>query len=159
MMEYSVNEKYKFQLEANKTDQGIDVSQVGEGKYHVLKDNKSYEIELVESNYNQNLFSIKVNGNIYEVKAKNTLEQLLEKMGIDEASSSKVSELKAPMPGAVISIEVSEGQTISKGDPLLILEAMKMENVLKSPTDGVVKSILTTQGTNVDKNDVLVVFE
>ena len=62
------------------------------------------------------------------------------------------------MPGMVLNILVTEGQDIKKGDPLIVLEAMKMENVLKSPTDGIVKKINVNKGIAVEKNQVLIQF-
>ena len=63
------------------------------------------------------------------------------------------------MPGKVLSVEVVPGQSVSKGDALLILEAMKMENVIKAPQDAVVKEVNCKQGEAVEKGVVLVGFE
>ncbi len=156
MLKFKVNDKYDF---TSTNDTELDVSALSDTEFHVIKDNKTFHVEIQDQNLNDHTLTLKVNGQEYFVKAQTELDQLLEKMGIDTASSSKINELKAPMPGAVISIEVTPGQSVAKGDALLILEAMKMENVLKSPTDGIVKEIKTEQGLNVDKNDVLVVFE
>ena len=68
-----------------------------------------------------------------------------------------VEEIESPMQGAVVSIEVTVGQKINKGDTLLIIEAMKMENPIVSPIDGTVVSILTSKGATVEGGDVLVV--
>jgi biotin carboxyl carrier protein len=62
------------------------------------------------------------------------------------------------MPGLILSVAVAEGQEVKKGDPLLILEAMKMENVIKAPADATVKVIKVRKGDSVDKNQVLVLF-
>jgi biotin carboxyl carrier protein len=62
------------------------------------------------------------------------------------------------MPGLVIDVKVTEGQTVQKGETLLILEAMKMENVLKAPADVTMKAIKVQKGENVEKNQVLIVF-
>ena len=62
------------------------------------------------------------------------------------------------MPGMVLNILVNEGDTIKKGDPLIVLEAMKMENILKSPTDGVIKKIPINKGVAVEKNQLLIQF-
>ena len=67
-----------------------------------------------------------------------------------------MSNVKAPMPGLVLDILVETEQAVSKGDALLILEAMKMENVLKAEGDGVVKSIEVTKGTAVDKGQIII---
>ena len=94
---------------------------------------------------------------IFNVKDK--YAELLEKMGMDMSLAGKVSELKAPMPGLVLDILVNEGDEVTADQPLMILEAMKMENVIKSPTDGVVKSINITKSKSVEKNQVLISFD
>lgn len=63
----------------------------------------------------------------------------------------------APMPGTVISIAVTDGDTVSKGQTLLILEAMKMENEIMAPCDGTVQEVTISQGTSVNAGDILVV--
>ena len=78
---------------------------------------------------------------------------------MDNLTNAVAKELKAPMPGLVLKIEVEVGQTIKEGDALVVLEAMKMENVLKSPADVVIKSIGVTEGNAVEKNEVLIEFE
>jgi biotin carboxyl carrier protein len=70
-----------------------------------------------------------------------------------------VNELKSPMPGLVLKIEVNPGDVLQKGDPILVLEAMKMENVLKAPADVKVKEVLVKSGQAVEKNAVLVKFQ
>jgi biotin carboxyl carrier protein len=79
-------------------------------------------------------------------------------MGLDAVSKPKVNDVKAPMPGLVLSIKVQEGMEVKKGDPILILEAMKMENIIKSPVDGIVKSIAVKEKQAVDKNQTLINF-
>lgn len=73
---------------------------------------------------------------------------------LDEAVSGE--KITAPMPGTVLDIRVSEGQTVKAGDILLILEAMKMENEIVSPVDGVVKKIHTFGSATVSTGDALV---
>ena len=83
---------------------------------------------------------------------------LLEKMGMSTEDGSLESELLAPMPGKVLSIEVEEQAEVQEGDALLILEAMKMENVLKSPRAGRIERIEATAGLAVEKGAVLITF-
>jgi biotin carboxyl carrier protein len=63
------------------------------------------------------------------------------------------------MPGLILDINVKIGQKVKEDDPLLILEAMKMENVLTSPRDGIIKSISVSKGDAVNKNQLLIEFE
>lgn len=135
-----------------------DVSKINERTFHVIKNNKSYNIELLKANPEEKNFFIKVNGKKFKFLVKDKYDDLLKSLGMDNIASTKVANLKAPMPGLVINIAVEVGQTVQKGDALLILEAMKMENVIKSPTDGVIKSITVKKGDAVEKNQVLLNF-
>jgi propionyl-CoA carboxylase alpha chain len=63
------------------------------------------------------------------------------------------------MPGLVISLRVAPGEPVAKGQPLMIIEAMKMENIIKARTDGIVKAIKVVPGQSVEKGDTLVEFE
>ncbi len=161
------NKDFQIKLHANSTDSGIidnvdfdlDIQNLKNGKYHLLKEGKSYQIEVLESNTKEKYFKLKINGEVFETQINSEFDNLLKKLGMDAGSSKKINELKAPMPGLVLTIEVSEGQEVLKGDNLLILEAMKMENIIKSPTDGVVKLIKCKINEAVEKNQVLIVFE
>lgn len=93
------------------------------------------------------------------LEAKDQYDVLLEKMGIAGGASSKATKLKAPMPGKVLEIMVETGKTVAKGEGLLILEAMKMENMLKAEQDGIIKSVNVSVGDAVEKNNVLIEFE
>lgn len=136
-----------------------DVIKVKDNSFSVIKDDKSYNLEVLEVKAAEKSFLIKVDGIKYFFNAKDKYDELLHSLGMDSMASAKVSDLKAPMPGLVIEVSVEGGQSVSKGDALLILEAMKMENVIKSPTDGVIKSISVDEGETVEKNQLILNFE
>jgi acetyl/propionyl-CoA carboxylase alpha subunit len=151
-----------FTAEGNKVNGEeviVDMLQTGERFYHILHNNKSYNIEVVKFEKESKTYTLKVNGNVYETQVKDKFDQLMEQMGFDAAAHHKLKELKAPMPGLVIDIKVAVGSIVKKGDAVIVLEAMKMENVLKSSGDAVVKTIEAEKGKSVEKNQVLVVFE
>lgn len=135
-----------------------DLVDLGNGHYHVLYEGRSYNAELLEADYATKVLALKINGQRVELQAKDRFDLLLEKMGMSNAASAKVNELKAPMPGLIVDIRVQPGQEVAKGDPLLVLEAMKMENILKAPTAGTVGSIKVSLRDNVQKGQVLVQF-
>jgi biotin carboxyl carrier protein len=135
-----------------------DVAEISEGYCHVIVDNKSYKAELVKADQATKTFSFKINGRIYSVTLRDKFDQLLEKMGMTNSASSKVNNIKAPMPGLIIDLKVKEGDAVKTGDTLIILEAMKMENSIKSPGDGVVKLVKVKKGTSVEKGQVLIEF-
>jgi biotin carboxyl carrier protein len=102
---------------------------------------------------------IKVNGNLYSVTAQDQFDILLDQLGMSSINANKVSDIKAPMPGLVLKLLVSEGAHVKKGENLFVLEAMKMENIIKSPADVVVKSIKIKPGDKVEKGQVLLLFQ
>lgn len=126
---------------------------------HVIHKHKSYSIEIVHFDKEEKTCVLLVNNKEITVSIEDRFDALLHSLGMDNMSSQKVNELKAPMPGLVLKIMVQPKQQVSKGDGLLVLEAMKMENIIKSPTDGVVKSIEVEQSNAVEKNQVLIKFE
>ena len=135
-----------------------DIVALGDGRYHILYEGRSFNAEVVEADYAAKNIVLKLNGQRVELQAKDRFDLLLERLGMANAASAKVNELKAPMPGLIVDIRVQPGQAVQKGDPLLVLEAMKMENILKAPADGTVGSLKISLRDNVQKGQVLVQF-
>jgi len=133
----------------------LDIANLGGNRFHIIKDNRSFEAEIVGIDSAAKTVTIKVNGAVYPVQIKGKLDLLLEQLGMDVTADTVSKEVKAPMPGLVIDILVKEGQEIMKGESLLILEAMKMENVLKSPADGIVSLLAVKKGESVEKGKIL----
>ena len=144
--------------EVNELPFNWDLIKVKEGSYHAIKDNKSYNIELISADYKEKKFTLRINGNTYAVVVKDKFDELLISLGMDNLSTGKINEVRAPMPGLVLDIRVNIGDSVKKGDALLVLEAMKMENNLKSPGEGTIKRIHVEKGVAVEKNQVLVSF-
>jgi biotin carboxyl carrier protein len=154
----SVNNTSSFDL--NESDlKNLDAVSVENNKFHVLKDHKPYKAEIVSADFIAKKYTIKVNNNTYEVAIADALDMLIKSMGIERGRTKVVNAIKAPMPGLILEINVEVGQTVKENDPLLILEAMKMENSFLSPRDGVIKSIAVEIGHAVDKGQLLIEFE
>lgn len=119
---------------------------------------KAIEVECIDLDAASKTASVRVNGHTYEVVVKDDFDALLEALGMGPGSAAQLSQLKAPMPGMVLEVMVSEGQTVVKDEPILILEAMKMENVIKAPRDGEIAKIGVKKGTAIEKNTLLVEF-
>jgi biotin carboxyl carrier protein len=111
---------------------------------------------LLKSERDSKQYTLQINGSKYDITLKDKLDDLLAGMGLTAGAAAKLNNIKAPMPGLVLNILVAEGDTITKGDALLVLEAMKMENIIKSPGEGVVKKINVNKGQAVEKNQVLI---
>jgi len=89
---------------------------------------------------------------------KDRFDLLLEKIGMNSTGAGSLKEIKAPMPGLILDLKVAPGDLVKKGDVVLILEAMKMENSIKSPGDGLVKAVNVSLKQSVEKNQVLIQF-
>lgn len=137
----------------------IDLVKLLDNKFHILQNHKSYKLEVIHADYNLKRFSIKVNNNIYDLNLQTELDLLLDKMGMSASADEKMDSVKAPMPGLVLDVLVESGQSVKKGDNLLILEAMKMENIIKASGNGVVKNILIQKKDAVEKNQLLIEME
>jgi biotin carboxyl carrier protein len=135
-----------------------DILKISERYFHILYQNKTYRAEWIKSDSETKTFTFKVNGNVYVVALKEKLDLMLEKMGIANGSASKINNVKAPMPGLIIDLKVKAGDVVKAGEPLLILEAMKMENILKSSREGVIKNVKVKKGESVEKGQVLLEF-
>jgi len=133
-----------------------DIKHINGGTYHLILNDKSYNVEVIISDTKTKKHTLKINGKILEVELKDRFDELLKELGIDAAAGQKIGDLKAPMPGLVVDIPVTEGQEVKKGDTLVILEAMKMENALKAMADAVVKKIVVKKGQAVEKNELLI---
>jgi len=153
-----VNNNVSFEVNVNDLHK-IDAVQLEETKFHVLKNNKPYNAEIVSADFLSKKYTVKVNNNTYDVAISDALDELIKSMGIERGKTKVVNAIKAPMPGLILEINVSVGQEVKENDPLLILEAMKMENCFLSPRDGVIKSIAVEKGNAVDKGQLLIEFE
>jgi biotin carboxyl carrier protein len=154
----TINQQIKQQI-SHQSVADLDVITVNKNTVHLLFNNQSYHVELIEKDYNAKTYTLKVQGAIYTVKIANALDQLIEQMGLSTASSKKINQIKAPMPGLILDISIKVGDEVKENDTLLILEAMKMENSITSPRDGIIKTIAVKKGAAVDKNQLLIEFE
>ncbi|MCL6296032.1 acetyl-CoA carboxylase biotin carboxyl carrier protein subunit [Jejuia spongiicola] len=154
----NVNNTFDFEIKDEDLST-LDALQVSETEYHVLQQNKSYKSEMVNADLNTKSYKVKVNNNTYNVSIFNNLDLLIKDMGFEIGSTKHVDSIKAPMPGLILDIAIKVNQEVKENDTLLILEAMKMENIITSPRDGVIKSISVNKGDAVEKNQLLIEFQ
>ncbi|WGD34305.1 acetyl-CoA carboxylase biotin carboxyl carrier protein subunit [Olleya sp. YS] len=153
-----VNDSNSFEIDSDAI-KSLDIVETKNNSFHLLKDNKPYTIEITKRDFNSKNYSVTVNNNIYAIKIEDALDALIKSMGFEVGASKKVDSIKAPMPGLILDIMVKSGDEVQTDTPLLILEAMKMENSIVSPRDGVIKSVTGIKGHTVDKGELLIEFE
>lgn len=154
----SANDQHQFEIDPEQAKQ-LDLIPDGEGKFHLIHLGKTYHAELIEVDYATRHYTLLINGTKYSLAIADHYERLVRQLGLHAGGTQKVNSVKAPMPGLVLNILVSPGQTVQKGDPLIILEAMKMENVIKAAGEGHIKAINVQKGAAVEKGQLLLELE
>ncbi len=124
----------------------------GQPVFSVIIDGKSYESFISESDEG---WQVLMRGKQYQITVEDEREKRLRAAAGGGVAEGGEFNLKAPMPGLVVAIPVAEGQEIKKGQVLIILESMKMQNELKSPKDGIVERIRVKAGESVEQKQAL----
>jgi biotin carboxyl carrier protein len=150
-----VNEKYQFTSTAAVVKE-LDVISKGQNQFQQIEKDQNFDIEIIKEDFKSKKYQIKVNGNKYTVAISDELDLLIKELGLTLNDQKKEKDIKAPMPGLILDILVKEGQEVKEGDPLLVLEAMKMENMLLAPADAVVKTIHVNKTDPVEKKQLLI---
>ena len=153
-----VNDAFEYEFTREQIT-SLDAQPLQGQAWHVLQDNRSFRAEIINSNFLRKNYRVKINSNTYQVDISDELDLLIDEMGLGLGSSQLINDIKAPMPGMILEVNVNEGDEVKEGDYLLVLEAMKMENTLAAPRDGKIKSISVEKGETVDKNQLLIEME
>ncbi len=133
----------------------IDLRAIDEFTYSLLIEHRSHEalIELINGEVH-----VLLNGRLYQASVLDERARRLTQAGGDGAGHSGEATIKAPMPGLIVAVPASEGQVVKKGQTLVVLESMKMENELKAPRDGTVASVKVVPRQNVEQHQPLVIL-
>lgn len=147
----------KPEAEINGHEYAYKIEKNSSGRLIIRHGTKLYRIDNISVEGDRIQFSL--NGKFVETTIKDEQELLLEKLGFQTDLAGSAGQLNAPMPGKILDLMVGEGDEVEENDPVIILEAMKMENELKSPATGVVTSVSIATGDNVEKNQPLLEIE
>lgn len=134
----------------------LDLISTGPDTYHLLRDGVSYHLEVLARNLVDKTLHLRINGKDHHLTVGDETDLLVKKLGIATVEVNSSKDVMAPMPGLVLDIMVAPGDTVTAGTPLLILEAMKMENVLKAEGEGEVKVVAVAKGEAVEKRQLLI---
>lgn len=145
----------KVKVKGKKID--VKVVEDPDGFTYLMYKNKKYNIEILEKN--QNKYTIMINGVWYNFSVETPISYKRRKTLSKREVVSKIEIIEAPMPGKILDIMVEERGEIKEGEPLVILEAMKMQNEIVSNVSGVVKKINIKTNENVMKDDIMIEIE
>lgn len=152
--------KYSFKLPLSETivignrEYDIKIKEDDKHGTFILWKNRRYPVEIIQNR--QNKYEILFNDISYNFTIE-TPFSLQRKKFLDKGKGKNEKEIiVAPMPGKIVEVLVREGNDISRGEPVIILEAMKMQNELQSPVDGKIIAVNARANTNVNKDDILI---
>lgn len=156
----------KVEIEIRKNELTIDgenfkwdIIKLPDNRWHMLQDGHSSLVTINRTDQKTKSFGFTINNIFYTIELRDQFDILIEKMGISKAKNLTNNKLlKSPMPGLITDILVKKGDVISRGDSLVVLKAMKMENVLRSPDSGTVQEIFVKEKQNVEKGHKLIQF-
>jgi len=134
----------------------MDLISRNDSKVHLLDKKISYNASILHIDQDTKCVTVNINNRKIKVHIATYLEQLIDKMGMAAVADSGQKEIVAPMPGLLLEVLVKAGDEVQKDQDLVILEAMKMENILKAEADGTVEEVLVSNGDSVDKHQVLI---
>ena len=123
--------------------------------FSLIMNNQSYEASISSSEQGVEVLLL---GQLFYVEVEDERQRRLRQSSGGGSLQVGEYQLKAPMPGLVIAVPVEDGQAVEKGQDLVILESMKMQNELKAPREGVISRVRVKTGDRVDQNQVLVIL-
>lgn len=154
----------KFLIKVNDTETSLDREQIASenmvslpgNRISLISSTRSFTSSIIDIDPARKAVFLKMDGRTYEARIETGLDIQLKTMGFGNATGKVLKEIKAPMPGMVLEVNVNDGESVDAGAKLLVLEAMKMENVISLPAAGKIKKVLVKKGEAVQKNQVMI---
>lgn len=141
------------------SEESWDWKQLAPGVFDVRMGNRNVRLERMDGPDAKGNVTIRVNGVVQALQVFGPQQLLLESMGMSANVETQEKHVESPMPGKILQVMVAPGTVVDEGDPLLVLEAMKMENVIRAPRSGVIAGVEAQVGEAVEKAAILVTYE
>ncbi len=156
----SLNEKkYSLKIlsynkvELNGDTYDVELSQLSKYSYLIIVNNNTYHV--TSEKLNSDNYSFSINGSSYNTTVRTNLEEKANEYLRNKEKESGTEIIKSPMPGLIVKILKQVGDNIEVGEPIILLEALKMENEIRASASGIVKSINTKENSSVEKGQAL----
>ncbi len=144
-------------IEINGKTVSAELSKINNQYYLLRYGNKVFEV--TSNKIEQNRFGFLIEGWYFDTVVRTRLQETVNELMLKKEKLSHKVEVRAPMPGLILKIKKLLGEEVKTGEPLIILEAMKMENEIRSHTGGIVKEIFVEEGTSVEKGALILTIE
>lgn len=151
-----VNSQFNFEI---KDVEDWDIVKTKDGLFNIIYKEKSFIANVLSHDKKNKVFEIVINNNHYKVQLKDSFDEALIRLGVEHQEVDKDKAVVSPMPGKVVEVFVGAGDSVDEGDSLIVLEAMKMENIIKATKSGEVKHVYASVGDSVEKNCRLLVYK
>lgn len=143
----------EYKIKVNGNDYKVAIDNVDNGVANVSVNDTNYKVELDANLAPKGVKPVHVAPATYQATPQAAPTK------VAPVPSGNTTEVKSPLPGVILDVKVREGDAVTSGQTMMILEAMKMENNIDAPTAGVVKSIRKNQGDSVMEGDLLIIIE
>jgi biotin carboxyl carrier protein len=157
------NHKHKIKLlgggkvQTGNGEVRAEVSQISNNSYVIRIDHSVYEI--TSNKIGNDRFGIVIDACYFDAIVRTQLQETANDLQKNQSKLKHHSDVKAPMPGLILKLKKNVGDEVKMGEPLLLLEAMKMENELRSPASGILKKIFFAEGQSVEKDSIILTIE
>ncbi|NND34542.1 MAG: biotin/lipoyl-binding protein [Saprospiraceae bacterium] len=148
-----VDKTKEFSLTASLIDSATILHDTKGLPKQIIFENQRYDVKIEATQ--DSVYTVKVDGISFEVEIKRPIHILVDELGFNKPKIRSEQIVLSPMPGHILTINKDVGQKVARGEKILTLEAMKMENTIQSPQDGIVKEIFVKQGETVNKGQKL----
>ena len=138
--------KYNLKILKSKSDE-----------FEFILENTFHYVKILSST--ETKYKLLIDGVPIEIKKQSKITEIIEKSLKAKGTVSRANNVTSQIPGRVVKISVSTGDTIKEGDPIVVLESMKMQIAIKSNKDGVVKEIKVKEGSTVSRNEVVAIID
>lgn len=129
-----------------------------DGRFYIREGARGMHARITDRSADGKTLTVSAEGRLLVVQLRDRLDDLMGRMNMHSTGKSSAGRLLAPMPGLIKSVLVTEGQTAPAGEAALVLEAMKMENLIRTPAESTIRKILVSPGDRVEKGQLLIEF-